>query len=636
MIALLESYRLNKLRRKLPAIRERVSDIQKLDDTQLKQHSLSVRHRVRAEHNLESLIPEMFSLVDESIFRSLGFRFYDVQLLAGMALIRECIAEMQTGEGKTLTAALPLTAFAFAKGGAHLATANDYLARRDAELLRPVYERLGLSVCAVTSESSLKEKRAAYRCDITYGTLREFAFDFLRDRMAGKSRGQNDRIPGEHRLFANDRADRWLQTTPQYLLLDEADSLLIDEARIPFILSDRADGDPTMSPELFQWAQACSPDLKSPRDYSFDERLRKAILTDDGRIKLRASLPRDRLKQLRQSDFETALCRAIGVTLLYQKGRDYIVREGEVVLVDQFTGRPAEGRQLRDGQHQAIEIKEGVELSPATLPAARITVQKYLEQYPHKSGMTGTAREAARELARLYSLGMVTIPTHRPVVREEYSTIICVERSSQQAAIAKEIEQITLAGRPVLVGTKTIEESLELSRLLTEHGLDHQVLNGIQDAVEARIVSEAGRAGRITVATNMAGRGTDISLGAGVAEAGGLHVIATGMHESARIDRQLAGRAGRQGDAGSFRKILSMDDELFETAWGQDTAQQIRNSTRADSNLPTASLTRLFLRAQQQLSKQRLRERAQLTAVENQKSQRNDEMGRDYFLAPQE
>lgn len=637
MFAALESRLLGKLQRNLPAIRNCVAEYERLDDTGLRELSLSVRYRVRAASDLETLIPQIFALVDEAIQRTLGYRLYDVQLLAGVVLLRECIAEMQTGEGKTLTAALPLTAFAFAKGGAHLATANDYLAQRDADLLRPVYERLGLTVGAVTSESSPAEKRAAYRCDITYGTLREFAFDFLRDRMAGKAAGRNHCIPGEHRLFADDRAGQWLQTSPRFLLLDEADSLLIDEARIPFILSDQSDADPAMSPELFRWAYESAAKFEISRDYVFDERLRRAILTDEGRNRLRTILPRDRLKQLRQSDFEHAVSRAIGVNHLYQKGRDYIVQNGEVVLVDQFTGRPAEGRQLRDGQHQAIEVKECVELSPATLPAARVTVQKYLEQYPRKAGMTGTAREAARELKQLYSLGTVTIPTHRPVRREEYPTLICPDRERQHVAIVSEIEQLTRAGRPVLIGTKSIEESLALSDSLTARGLEHQVLNGIQDAEEARIVSEAGQPGRITVATNMAGRGTDIALGVGVAEAGGLHVIATGVHESARIDRQLAGRAGRQGDAGSVRKILSLDDELFEAAWGQETAKQLRQQVEQRETRSSAkSLSQLFDRAQRQLSKQRLRERTQLTLIENQKSKRNDEMGRDYFLAPQE
>jgi preprotein translocase subunit SecA len=540
---------------------------------------------------------------------------------------------MQTGEGKTLTATLPVYLAALAGKGAHVATVNDYLARRDAEWMRPIYEALGLSVGVVETQMPQPQRRKEYACDITYGTAKEFGFDFLRDRLLMRRtiEGQTDFLGGMLGHRAETGGDQPVQKGHQFILVDEADSILIDEARTPLIISALPTEQQKLAVEAYEWSAKVASTFVEEEHYEYDHEKRDVTLTLAGRqLCRRLSMPPalDTMGMYTIYDF---IERAIKVDREFIRDRQFVIRDGEVVIVDEFTGRLAEGRKWRAGLHQAVEAKEGVKVTVETGQAARITVQDYFLRYDRLAGMTGTARSSARELRKIYKLNVVAIPTNRPAIRERIPTRIFGTSSEKWTAIVEEVAQWHGQGRPVLIGTRSIDKSEVLSRMLQAAGVEHRVLNAHQIAQEAEIVSHAGEKGRVTVSTNMAGRGTDIRLGGGVAELGGLHVVCTEMHDSARIDRQLVGRCGRQGDPGSFRQYLALDDEILINGLGPQKGKKLERLGAAGGR-SFDSFFGYFRRAQKRIEKRHFVDRKILMHHEKERKKIQVQMGQDPYL----
>ena len=557
------------------------SGIAVLSDAALGAKTIEFRNRLAHGEKLDDLLPEAFAVVREASKRALGMRHFDVQLIGGMVLHQGKIAEMRTGEGKTLVAPLAVYLNALSGKGVHVVTVNDYLARRDAEWMGKVYNFLGLTVGVVVSGQDTATKRAAYAADITYGTNNEYGFDYLRDNMAFR---------------AEERVQRGLN----FAVVDEVDSILIDEARTPLIIS----GPTEDNTDLYYKINAIIPKLTrqeaedGPGDYSVDEKARQAYLTEAGhetceRLLVRAGIldESSNLYDVQNISLMHHLNAALRAHALYKREVDYIVKDNEVVIIDEFTGRMMAGRRWSDGLHQAVEAKEGVKIQNENQTLASITFQNYFRMYGKLSGMTGTADTEAFEFQQIYGLEVVVIPTHRPMIRKDFGDQVYRTAQEKHDAIIADIRDCNGRGQPVLVGTVSIESSEHLSRLLKKQGIDHEVLNAKQHEREAHIVTQAGRPGAVTIATNMAGRGTDIVLGGNididlaavagdkekeqgiraqwqkvhdqVLSSGGLHVIGTERHESRRIDNQLRGRSGRQGDAGSSRFYLSLEDNLL-------------------------------------------------------------------------
>lgn len=602
-----------------------------LSDQELRTRSLALRFRAQVNEPLVRLLPEAFALVREAARRTKSMRHFDVQMLGGVALCQRSIAEMQTGEGKTLTATLPMYLYALAGRGTQLATVNDYLAKRDADLMRPVYELLGLTVGVIEADTSRDDRRRAYACDITYGTAKEFGFDFLRDRLLLRHLG-GQRTNGLAVLLGQPNspsADRPVGREPNFVLVDEADSILIDDAGTPLIISSIPQ-DELLATKRYQFAARAMHVFERDQHFTLQEREQRIELTAAGRqhvreLTLPAELQTVGLKTLYE-DIE----RALRVSHFYQRDRQYVVIDDEICIVDEFTGRIAEGRKWRDGIHQAVEAKEGVEITGAGGQAARITVQDFFLRYPHLAGMSGTVSTSARELWRIYRLRVNAIPTNRPPIRRRLPVQTFATAAEKYDALVAEVQQLHQAGRPVIIGTRSIDISERLSALLTATAIPHEVLNAHQIAREAEIVAQAGERGRVTVSTNMAGRGTDIKLGPGVAELGGLHVICTELHDSARIDRQLIGRCGRQGDPGSWRQYLAMDDDIILRGLGPKVAARFAAIAAKHSGL--SRLARQFYAAQQRVERQNLTRRQALMWQERHSREAFRRMGLDPYL----
>ncbi len=627
--------RLAQWRRWLDRIAAWEKQVQRLSEAELRKASLALRYRARGDEPLRHLLPEAFALVREAARRSLGMRPYDVQVLGGIALSYRTIVEMQTGEGKTLTATLPLYLYSLRGRGCHLATVNDYLARRDAEWMRPIYHLLGISVGVIQTGMTSQERREAYACDITYGTAREFGFDFLRDRLQGRFwTGQGRTTPPRSResRFGMDGSDGWepVQRSPFFALVDEADSVLIDEARTPLILAAPTRENRDAELACFRWSAQVAGHFQPEIDFHEDPQTRWVHLTEAGRCKLRRLDKPSALGPVSLPKIYTFVERAIYVHRHFQRDRHFVVQDEEILLVDEFTGRLAEGRRWQEGIHQAVEAQEGLPVRQGTGQAARITIQDFFLRYPHLGGMTGTAQGAAWEFRRIYRCGVVVIPTHRPMIRQFLPAQVFESSVAKWAAVIKEVQTVQALGRPVLIGTRSIDKSEHLSRLLEAQGIPHQVLHALHEEEEAEIIAQAGQRGRVTVATNMAGRGTDIRLGPGVAELGGLHVIATEMHEARRIDRQLAGRAGRQGDPGSFRQFVSWDDELLELAFGPEKAQELAQKGQCAGR--TNRAFSLFRKAQRRIERRHYRTRKILLWQERRRAQVQRRLGLDPYL----
>ena len=603
-------------------------------DFDLKKKSLSLRYRARSGESLDSLLVEAFALVREAGRRKLNMRHFDVQLLGGAAVHHNSIAEMQTGEGKTLTATLPLFLAALEGKGAHLATVNDYLARRDADWMRPVYETLGMKVGCIQSQMPQTERSKQYACDITYGTANEMGFDFLRDRLLKRriSEGQRD-LFGAMLGRAGAGHEEPVQGELHFMLVDEADSILIDEARTPLIISALPGEDEELEAEAYRWAAKAQGEFQEDEHYEYDHKDKTVELNLAGRRKVRELMKPDAMDRMPLSTIYEHVERAIKVGREMFLDRQYVVRDGEIVIVDEFTGRLGEGRKWRAGIHQAVEAKEDVDITFATSQAARVTVQDFFLRYDRLAGMTGTASTSTRELRKIYKCRVVPVPTNRPPIRQKLPTLVFGTSDDKWQAIIDEIVAAHEQGRPVLVGTRSIDKSEKLSNLLLQCDIEHAVLNARHIAKEAEIVAEAGQRGKVTVATNMAGRGTDIRLGPGVAEIGGLHVICTELHESQRIDRQLIGRCGRQGDPGTYRQFLALDDEILLTGLGPKRAKKLaEQGTKRMGRGPIDGFESLFYKAQHKVERKHFRDRKILLYHEKERQKMQRAMSQDPYL----
>ena len=573
-------------------------DFERLTDEELNEKTDEFRQRVFGGESLDAILPEAFAAVRESAKRTLGQRHYDVQLIGGIVLHQGKIAEMRTGEGKTLVATLPAYLNSLSNEGVHVVTVNDYLARRDAHWMGAVYNMLGVTVGALQNQKALvydaeysegekgfehmrpASRQEAYQADITYGTNNEFGFDYLRDNMV---------------TTAGDR----VQLNRVFAIVDEVDNILIDEARTPLIISGPAE----MSQRDYARYARVAPSLRIEQDYTIDEKHRAVSLTQDGITKLERTLGITNLYGPENFSVVHHMENALKAQVIFQRDQDYVVQDREVVIVDEFTGRLMTGRRYSDGLHQAIEAKEGVSIRPESITYATITLQNYFRLYSKLAGMTGTAATEGEEFDKIYKLDVVSIPTNRPMIREDASDLVYRDQKAKYNAVVAEIERRHGAGQPVLVGTTDIDKSVLLSDMLRRKGIPHEVLNAKQHEREASIVAQAGKPGAVTVATNMAGRGTDIVLGGSpdatsglssdqweldnrqVLESGGLHIIGTERHEARRIDNQLRGRAGRQGDPGSTQFYVALDDELMRR-FGGDRIRSVMDWAGLEDDVP--------------------------------------------------
>ena len=614
-------------------INELEAGLKPINDHDLRKKSLSLRFRAKSGEKLEKIVIEAYALVREAGRRVLNMRHFDVQLIGGLSMFSGSIAEMETGEGKTLTATLPMYIHSLLGKGAHLATVNDYLAKRDAEWMTPLYNALGMSVGIIQTPDSQEDRRKAYACDITYGTAKEFGFDFLRDRLLLRRMGQNSADflgAGSEERFEV-AGEQPVQRGAHFCLVDEADSILIDEARTPLIIGSLGDKVREQILASYKWAATAAKQFEEQKHYEVDDETKRIDLTAAGRQLLRSLHQDNVMRSVGLVDLYQYMERAIKVERDFLLDRQYVVRDGEIVIVDEFTGRLAEGRKWRDGIHQAIEAKEQIEVSIPTGQAARITVQDLFLRYRYLAGMTGTASTSAPEMLKIYKTRVIPIPTNRVVQRKGLPDRIFGTSDEKWRAIVEEVKELHRLGRPLLVGTRSIDKSEMLSTMLKVAGIEHQVLNAREIAAEAEIVAMAGHSGKVTVATNMAGRGTDIKLAEGVAKLGGLHVICSELHDAARIDRQLAGRCGRQGDPGTFRQFLSLDDDILRSGFGPDKAKALSQiGEKAGGELNRYSP--IFHKAQRLVERRHLRDRMVLLHHERERKKMQREMGQDPYL----
>ena len=523
------------------------SALKKLSDSSLANKTNEFKARLAKGETLDDILPDAFAVIREASRRVLGMRQFDVQLIGGIILHRGNIAEMGTGEGKTLVATAPVYLNALEGKGAHVITVNDYLAKRDSEWMGQVYKFLGLSVGLIVHDLDFEQRKIAYNSDITYGTNNEFGFDYLRDNMVSS-------------------LDQMVQRPLHYCLIDEVDSILIDEARTPLIIS----GPGQKSTDNYYVMSKLVPQLKLGEDYTIDEKQKTVAPTEAGVSKMEKMLKVDNLYDTDNLELNHLFVQALRAQAMMERDRDYVVKDGEVVIVDEFTGRLMYGRRYSDGLHQAIEAKEGLQVQRESQTLATITFQNYFRMYDKLAGMTGTAKTEEQEFIKIYGLEVFQVPTNRPVQRKDLPDVIFKTKRGKYRAVVREIERRHATGQPMLIGTTSIEQSEQLSHMLKEAGIVHNVLNAKYHELEAQIVAQAGQKGQVTIATNMAGRRTDIVLGEGVSELGGLAIIGTERHESRRIDNQLRGRAGRQGDPGSSQFFLSLEDDLLRIFGGDN------------------------------------------------------------------
>ncbi|HBH3650947.1 TPA: preprotein translocase subunit SecA [Clostridioides difficile] len=574
-----EIKKLNVIVDKIDALEE---SMKKLSDEELKDMTVIFKDRLKKGETLDDILPEAFAVVREVSKRKLGMRQYRVQLIGGIVIHQGKIAEMKTGEGKTLVEVAPVYLNALTGKGVHVITVNDYLAERDKELMRPVYESLGMTVGVIISNQDPNIRKQQYRCDITYGTNSEFGFDYLRDNM----------VPD---------LSYKVQRELNFAIVDEVDSILIDEARTPLIIA--GDGDEDL--KLYELANSFIKTVKE-EDFEMDRKDKTIALTASGISKAEAFFGITNLTDIKNIELYHHINQALRGHKLMEKDVDYVISNGEVMIVDEFTGRVMDGRRYTDGLHQAIEAKEGVEIKNESKTMATVTYQNFFRLYEKLSGMTGTAKTEEGEFESIYKLNVVQIPTNKPVIRADLHDKVFKTEEEKYSAVVEEIIRIHKTRQPILVGTVSVEKSEKLSKMLKKQGIKHQVLNAKQHDKEAEIISKAGKLDAITIATNMAGRGTDISLGAGdkeeeqeVKDLGGLYVIGTERHESRRIDNQLRGRSGRQGDPGTSRFFVSLEDDVIKL-YGGKTIEKLmkRTSSKENTAIESKALTRAIERAQ--------------------------------------
>lgn len=561
-------------------INELEPSIQMLSDEELAAKTIPFRERIAQGESLDSILPEAFAVVREVGKRKLNMRHFDVQLMGGVVLHEGKISEMKTGEGKTLVATLPLYLNALEGKGAHLVTVNDYLAKRDSEWMGEIYKFLGLEVGLIQNQMEDDERKKAYAADITYGTNNEFGFDYLRDNM---------------KFYMNDLAQRDLH----YAIVDEVDSILIDEARTPLIIS----GPSERGSNLYEIANRAVVHLQKG-DYEIDEKARTVHLSDQGNDKIEQLLKLDNLYAPENILTLHHVTQALRANTLFKRDVDYVVAEDEVLIVDEFTGRILQGRRYSDGLHQALEAKEGVKVERENQTLATITLQNLFRMYKKLAGMTGTAETEAAEFWKIYKLAVIVVPTNQPMIRDDQADSIFLTRLDKFNAVITDIKDCYHRGQPVLVGTIAIETSEYLSYLLNQAAIPHNVLNAKQHEREADIIKEAGEKHKVTIATNMAGRGTDIKLGAGVVDLGGLRIVGTERHESRRIDNQLRGRAGRQGDPGSSKFYIALEDDLMRIFGGERLKKTMeRLGMKPGESIEHRMVSRSIEKAQERVEK---------------------------------
>ena len=571
-------------------INELEPSIKQLTEIEMVDKTNEFREAISRGKKLDDILPEAFALVREAARRTLGQRHYDVQLMGGIVLHQGKIAEMKTGEGKTLTATLPLYLNALTGKGSHLVTVNDYLAKRDATWNAPVYNMLGMSVGILQNQMDDEERKKQYNSDILYATNNELGFDYLRDNMKF-------------------RLEDYVQRAPSFAIVDEVDSILIDEARTPLIISGAADA----SSRLYTDVDKVMPRLKKDEDYEVDEKQRTVQLTESGIDKVESALHLDNLFDVQNIMILHHVNQALRAHALFKRDVDYVVKDNQVLIVDEFTGRILGGRRYSDGLHQALEAKEGVAIERESQTLASITLQNYFRLYKKLAGMTGTAATEAEEFHRIYGLDVVSIPTNKPMIRLDKPDLIFLSQQGKFKAIVEDVKERHKKGQPVLIGTIAVETSELLSSVFSAQGMPHEVLNAKNHAREADIVACAGQAGKITIATNMAGRGTDIKLTPESIEAGGLYILGTERHESRRIDNQLRGRSGRQGDPGESRFYISLDDDLVRIFGGETIKKRMQMvGMTEDETIESKYISKTIERAQEKVEKHNFEIRKQL------------------------
>ncbi|MBM4387124.1 MAG: preprotein translocase subunit SecA, partial [Deltaproteobacteria bacterium] len=599
---------LKKIRPYMARINELEQGVASLSNDDLARKTIEFRERLARGESLDSLVPEAFAAVRESSRRTTGMRHFDEQMIGGVSLHKGMISEMKTGEGKTLVATLSLYLNALEGRGAHLVTVNDYLARRDAEWMGPIYNLLGMSVGVIVHDLSDRDRKQAYGCDITYGTNNEFGFDYLRDNMKFSLEDYVHRY-----LTEQESGDKNKQLN--YAIVDEVDSILIDEARTPLIIS----GPSEESSDVYYKVNALIPYLRRDEDYVVDEKSHTATLTEGGVEKIEKRMNIKNLYEGENTEIIHHIHQALKAHTLFKRDVNYLIEDGKVIIIDEFTGRKMPGRRWSDGLHQAVEAKEGLKIEAENQTLATITFQNYFRLYKKLAGMTGTADTEAEEFAKIYNLDVLVIPTHRNMIRTDRDDVVYKSEREKFKAVLAEIKDCHVKGQPALVGTTSVEKSELVSRLLKKDGINHSILNAKNHAAEAKIIAQAGRKGAVTISTNMAGRGTDIILGGNpemlarakaesresdayreayeffrnvcakekeeVIAAGGLHIVGTERHEARRIDNQLRGRAGRQGDPGSSKFFLSLDDDLLRI-FGSDRIKKIMERFNVQNDEP--------------------------------------------------
>jgi preprotein translocase subunit SecA len=574
-----EGRKVKVLQQRVEAVSALEPEVEKLSDAALSAKTDEFRERLGRGETLDDILPEAFAVVRETSRRTLEMRPFDVQIMGGIALHEGKIAEMKTGEGKTLAATMPIYLNALSGKGVHLVTVNDYLARRDANWMGVIYEFLGLKVGLIQEGMGFAERKEAYDSDLTYGTNAQFGFDYLRDNIATST-------------------EQLVQRELNYAIVDEVDSILIDEARTPLIIS----GMPESAADVYYRFAAIVPRLREGEDYEVDEKKRQVAPTESGVEKVEKALGVDNLYDDVNTNLVNHLNQALRAHTLFKKDVEYIVRDAQVFIVDEFTGRVLEGRRYSEGLHQAIEAKEGVAIREENQTVATITIQNFFRQYDKLAGMTGTAATEADEFMHIYKMEVVSIPTHKPMVRDDRDDLVYKSKKGKYEAAVEDIVERHRKGQPVLVGTVSVDVSEHLSGMLKRRGIKHNVLNAKHHEREAEIIIEAGERGAVTIATNMAGRGTDIKLGTGVSDLGGLYVLGTERHESRRIDNQLRGRSGRQGDPGESRFYLSFEDDLLRLFGGQKMQGVIeRIGLEEDVPIEAGMISNSVRRAQEQV-----------------------------------
>jgi preprotein translocase subunit SecA len=574
-----EGRKVKVLQQRVEAVSALEPEMEKLSDAELRQKTDEFRERLAGGETLDDLLPEAFAVVREVSRRTLGLRPFDEQIMGGIVLHEGKIAEMKTGEGKTLAATMPVYLNALEGKGVHVVTVNDYLARRDAAWMGEIYTFLDLEVGLIQESMNFDERKIAYHSDITYGTNAQFGFDYLRDNIATST-------------------DQLVQRELNFAIVDEVDSILVDEARTPLIIS----GMPESAADVYYRFAAIVPRLKDGEDYEVDEKKQQVAPTESGVEKVEKALGIENLYDDVNTNLVNHLNQALRAQTLFHKDDEYIVTDGQVYIVDEFTGRVLEGRRYSEGLHQAIEAKEGVEIKEENQTVATITIQNFFRMYDKLSGMTGTAATEADEFMHTYKMEVVSIPTHEEMIRDDKDDLVYKTEKSKHKAVVEDIVERNKQGQPILVGTVSVDVSERLSALLKRRGIAHNVLNAKQHEREAEIIAGAGERGAVTIATNMAGRGTDIKLGEGVPELGGLYVLGTERHEARRIDNQLRGRSGRQGDPGESRFYLSFEDELLRLFGGQRMQGIIeRIGLEEDVPIEAGMISNSVRRAQEQV-----------------------------------